>query len=178
MRRAALILAGLILAGIGLRAQTPKDYNFSTDGTTITWQRVFQASDTCIVAVIRQNLAARGFAKDIAEDVPGTISMEIAFRAFDTMEEIGYSRFDLPLYAGSGHFTAHAVLQVKPDRYRVTVTGWEVFVRNIGTVRLEGSALRRGAFHKNFYPGAADVIDYHLGTLFGGLDIPALDDEW
>lgn len=178
MRRAALILAGLILAGVGLRAQTPEDYHFATDGEVVRWQMIYQAADSCRAAVILSNIKTDARVEDVVSEVDGVVSFVFRFRPAQVIEELGYSRPLMPAYITAGDYTARVTVQVKPDRYRVTAEGIRMILPGFGDTRLEVFALRRGAWAPRFTPAPADILDYYLGSTFSGLDILRLDDEW
>jgi hypothetical protein len=177
MRRALLVLAA-VLGCVALGAQSPEDYHFLTDGETVSWQRVFQAADSCAAGVFLQNLHARKDCVDVLSEVPGVISMDLRFRPVAVAEDLGYDRPRLPAYITAGDYSAHATIQLKPDRYRVTVEGVRMVLPGFGDTRLEVFALKRGGWASKFTPAPADIIDAYLGGLFDGLDVISLDDEW
>lgn len=177
MRRALLILAAL-LGCVPALAQSPEDCHFLTDGETISWQRVFQAADSCAAGVFLQNLHARKDCADVLSEVPGIISLDLRFRPVAVAEGLGYERAWLPAYITAGDYSAHATIQLKPDRYRVTVEGIRMVLPGFGDTRLEVFALKRGRWAPKFTPAPADIIDTYLGGLFEGLDVILLDDEW
>lgn len=177
MRRVALLVLAMA-AGLSALAQSPADYNFQTDGETVRWQRVFQAADTVRAGVVLQNLHARRNCDSILSEVPGVISFDIAFEPVRVAEDIGYSRPSLPAYITAGKYTAYVTVQIKPDRYRVTVENIRMVLPGFGDTRLEVFALRRGEWQQRFTPAPADIIDYYLGSEFAGLEKMELGDDW
>lgn len=179
MRR-AVFLALAILGSLSALAQSPADYNFQTDGEAVRWQRVFQAADTVRAEVILQNLHARRNCDNVLSEVPGVISFDLAFEPVAVAEDLGYSRPSLPAYITAGKYTAYVTVQIKPDRYRVTVENIRMVLPGFGDTRLEVFAIRRGDWQRRFTPAPAAIIDYYLGREFEGLEKLMLDDddEW
>ena len=179
MRRAALLLAAVLCAAAALRAQTPEDFNFKTDGTALTWQRVFEARDTCAVGVFLQNLHGQKDCSDVLSEVPGVISLGLHFRPVAAAEALGYERSRLPAYITAGDYFARATIQLKPDRYRVTVEGIHMILPGFGDTKVEVFAVKRdGSWQPKFTPAPAAIIDAYLGGIFSGLDVMELGDDW
>lgn len=169
-----------IVAGITTWAQRPEDLNFVTDGSSVKWQRVYMAQDSCSVGIFLQNIHARRNCRNVLTEVPGVISFDLAFEPVVVAKDLGYSRNDLPAYITAGKYSAYVTIQLKPDRYRVTVENIWMDLPGFGNTRLEVFAIKRGEFQRKFAPGAAEIIDGYLGLEFDNLDILKLDldDDW
>lgn len=83
-----------------------------------------------------------------------------------------------PIYIANGMLEAHAIVQVKEGRYRVTVDGITTQIPRDKPTRLELYALRRnGEFKDGFFNAAAIILDNNLFSLFD-VTTKLIDHNW
>lgn len=175
MKKVLFIILALLLS-LSAAAQTPQDYHFKINQGRLIWQRVFPAADSCRVDVFVQNLLELGCFKNI-EVISGVISCEMS----DVMMNYkvsGYGRMELPIYLSNGAFSGHVTIQLKPDRYRVTLSRICETISRMGTSPLSDFALDNGTFNEDFAVPAGHVFDYNMTALFFRLYMDLYGDEW
>ncbi len=178
MKRIVILFVAFTL-GLIAKGQEPEKYHFVTDGQSVRWQCVFETVDTCRAGAFLYNLHAAGNCHDILSDIPGLISFEIAFEPAAVIEELEYNRPLMPAYITAGKYTAFVTIQLKPNRYRVTVENIHMVLPGFGDTRLEVFALKRGAWDAKFTPAPADILDYYMGSQFSNLEIIEIEkEEW
>lgn len=167
-----IILLFLLLFPIVASAQ---EKGFSIDGTSLKWQKVYQAQDVAIQDVA-YNLQAAGVFHSI-EKGDGMVTCELQGLGLD-YKGSGFKRMSLPLYIANDKYSAFVTVQVREGRYRVTVDRIRHRNSNYGDGPLETFAIDKdGAFKEAFLGAPADVIEYTFDGLFSGLAKP-VDDEW
>lgn len=181
MRKIALFAILLAFPAI-LLAQD--DSRFSTDGASVKWQNVYQTQldSAGVVDALLASGKFDGFAQTKDGFTCKILQHEVNWRG------MGIKRGALPMYMLGGELDAHATVQIREGRYRVTVdrivftdtVSGGLFVPGKRT-RFEDYALnRRGEFRGNFWnPGTAPVLDFDLFSLFEiQQEQSAQDEDW
>lgn len=160
--RKTFFVALLALLGFAAQAQTPEDYHFYVDDQGVCWRQVYEspADSTAVLDFI----FGSGNFTDIAEISSG-ISFIVTPRKIDTRAG-GFKAGSVAMYISNYTMTAHGLLQMKEDRYRVTVDRI-VFQAGPDTT-LETYALNKRLEFKPVFVSmnAAKAIDYELTRLF------------
>lgn len=172
----SIIIALALLLSFAAAAQSAQDYHFKIHQGRLLWQRVFPAADSCRVEVFVQNLLELGCFQKI-EVVSGIISCEMTGQMLN-YKAPGYGRMELPLYVANGAFSGHVTIQLKPDRYRVTLSRICETSSAFGTSSLSDFAVDNGAFKEDFAVPAGHVFDYNMTALFYRLSVEPYGDEW
>ena len=180
MKKIALF-AILLASSAILLAQN--DSRFSTDGASVKWQNVYQTQLDS--AGVVDGLLASGKFDGFVQTKDGftcrILQHEVNWRG------MGIKRGTLPMYMLGGELDAHATVQIREGRYRVTVdeivftdtVSGGLFVPGKRT-RFEDYVLtRKGEFRDNFWrPGAAPVLDFDLFSLFEIKEQEAQEEDW
>lgn len=177
-----LFLASCILASCGApkpsaQALSIPDYLLIENGSII-WQKVYEGRMD--QTELFRNLSGSGHFRDIQETEDYVtcylrpVKMEF--------EPLGYRGGWLPIYLVNGRMTAFVTVQIKEDRYRVTVERMVFHLDRLGDTQLEPMALREndpGQFKDSFRDnGPKNIINYNLGRIFDSLKQPRLSDEF
>lgn len=167
---------------------------FVEDGTLV-WQKVYEESRTVeeIVKMLEdsQKVTYIQSTKDLgeaekAQGLEGTVSCSMLYTGFD-YEEAGFKRGGTPIYIVGNNFSAHVYIQVKEDRYRVTVINFTLSVSidtplaDIGDQSpLEVYAVKNGALTRTAIKYLEPILDKQLDKLLTPPDVKVfrLDDEW
>jgi len=168
MRKIALFA---ILFAFSATLSAQDESRFSTDGSTVTWQQVYQ-TPLDSASVIDGLLGSGRFDNVILTKDGFTcriVPHEVDYRG------AGMKRGLVSMYLLGGEMEGRAVVQIREGRYRVTVDGI-VFTTTVETplsktgerTKLELYALNgSGQFRRNFWnKGSSPVLDYDLLTTF------------
>ena len=168
MRKIALFA---ILFAFSATLSAQDESRFSTDGSTVTWQQVYQ-TPLDSASVIDGLLGSGRFDNVILTKDGFTcriVPHEVDYRG------AGMKRGLVSMYLLGGEMEGRAVVQIREGRYRVTVDGI-VFTTTVETplsktgerTKLELYALNgSGRFRRNFWnKGSSPVLDYDLLTTF------------
>lgn len=170
MKRFLLLV--LFLACVSASAQ---DHCFLVENGAVKWQKVFQAEGVNVKDVA-YNLQTEGHFKDI-ESGDGIVTCELRKLSLD-YKGAGFKRMSLPLYVVNDTYSGFVTVQLKEDRYRVTVDRIRCFNSHYGDGSLEDFAVgKEGALDPAFLKAAAAVLEYTFDGLFSGL-AKQVDDEW
>ncbi len=180
MRRIALFA---ILLAFAANSWAQDGSRFSTDGSSVTWQQIYQ-TPLDSAAVVDGLLGSGKFDNVILTKDGFTcriIPHEVDYRG------AGMKRGLVSMYLLGGEMEGRAVVQIREGRYRVTVDGI-VFTTTLETplskagerTKLELYALNgKGEFRSNFWgKGASPVLDYDLLTTFEIKDRADQEDDW
>ena len=75
--------------------------------------------------------------------------------------------------------TAHIVVQIKDNRYRVTVNNIECHIERVGTSKLNIMASSNvGDFTPQYRTITEHIIDYNYDKMFSKLASSDLNDNW
>ena len=152
-----------------------QEKNFFIEEGAIKWQKVFQVDSVNVKDVVH-NLLAEGHFKEI-ESGEGMVTCELRGLSLN-YQDLGFKRMSLPIYIPNDKFSGFVTVQVKNNRYRVTVDRIITANPRLGQGPLDGLALdKEGAFKPAFLGDPATIIDYNFDKLFSGLAKP-IDDEW
>lgn len=157
-----ICVALFALLGLLLAAQTTEDYHFYAEDGRIFWRQVFEspADSTTLL----DHIFGSGIFVDIAEISSG-ISVVLPPQRVD-IRAAGLKAGSVSMYILNYTFTAHALLEMKEGRYRVTVD--RIMIQSQPELPLESYALnRRGEFKPIFVSmNAAQALDHELTRLF------------
>lgn len=163
----------LLLALIPVLASA-QDSPFSLDGESIIWRRVYDGTTTA--GLVSYNLQASGFFRNIqASDNLVTAEMHSVKMEF---KELGYKNMSLPIYLVNDTFSGFVTVQIKEDRYRVTVMRIVTHNPRLGSGSLEDLALKNGSIDPKFLDPAAIIMSHSFDGLFSELYKNTIDDEW
>ena len=168
MRKIALFA---ILFAFYATLSAQDESRFSTNGSAVTWQQVYQTPLDS--ASVIDGLLGSGLFDSVILTKDGftcrIIPHEVDYRG------AGMKRGLVSMYLLEGEMEARAVVQIREGRYRVTVDGI-VFTTTVETplskagerTKLELYALNgSGQFRRNFWnKGSSPVLDYDLLTTF------------
>lgn len=151
-----------------------QDEAFSIDGSALIWRKVYDAATTA--ELVAHNLQASGHFYDIqASD--GLVTAEM--RGVQMLyKDLGYKRMSLPLYVVNDTYSAFLTVQIKEDRYRVTLERISTHNVNYGAGLLDRFAIDGAALSPAFLDRPARIASYTFDALLSGLDKNSLDDEW
>ena len=180
MRKIALFAILLAFSAI---SWAQNESRFSTDGSSVVWQNVYQTQLDS--AGVVDGLLASGHFDGVILSKDGftcrVVPHEVDYRG------AGMKRGLTSMYLLGGELEARAVVQIREGRYRVTVDEM-VFTTTLETplskrgerTKLELYVLTGGgAFRSNFWnKGSAPVLDYDLLSLFEVKAAEAQDDDW
>lgn len=171
-----IISAIIIAVSFVTAAQSPGSYNFRIENGALVWQKVYSTKDSCSIKAIINTLMQRGFSRDITV-LDGDISCEFRIRRLE-YKSLGYKHGQLQVYITNDEFTGFTTIQVKPDRYRVTVSRIRCHHPHYGTSGLEAFAVDGKRFNTQFLERSAHVIDANLSALFDSLNNTLQNDDW
>lgn len=140
--------------------------NLKLQDDQIIWQKVYE--DSLSVSDICWILECTGEFESIVPDYDhGTISCYNAAKVIP-FAKYGYSHSQMQIFLSGGLFSYHAIIQVKPGRFRVSVTDMS-FLDKVNRARtsLEFYAVKDATFAKSFVNGDSPVvIDKYLTDTF------------
>ena len=146
--------------------------NFYIDKGEIIWRRVFESAAD--LKTIETNFRAKGCFRDF-NSYDGLITAELYGLRLN-IEATGYKRMSLPIYIPSNSFSAFVIVQVKEDRYRVTVR--RIYLEDkLGVSSLTTFAVKDGKIDDKFAGAPSDVINYNFFALFSDLG-EEVDNDW
>lgn len=180
MRKIALFA---ILFAFSAISWAQNDSRFSTDGSSVMWQNVYQTQLDS--AGVVDGLLSSGHFDGVIFTKDGLtcriVPHEVDYRG------AGMKRGLVSMYLLGGELEARAVVQIREGRYRVTVDEM-VFTTTLETplskrgerTKLELYVLNgSGKFRSNFWnKGTSPVLDYDLFSLFDIKEPNAQDEDW
>lgn len=168
-----ICLALFALLGLLLAAQTPEDCHFYVKDGSVFWRQVFEspADSTTLL----DHLFGSGNFADVTE-VSNGVSFAIAPRKIDTRAG-GFKAGSVAIYVANYTMTAHALLEMKEGRYRVTVD--KIVFQAGPDTTLETYALNKRMEFKPIFlsMNAAQALDYELTRLFT-VRAPEKEEDW
>lgn len=182
MKRLVIALSLLVVPFVGIAQD---DSRFSTDGTSVIWQNVYQTQLDS--AAVVDGLLSSGHFDNVVLTKDGFTCRIIPHEA--NYRGAGLKRGQVFMYISSADVEGRAVVQIREGRYRVTVDE-VVFITNIsgggGMFTLgERTALERyalngsGEFKSRFWnKGSSPVLDYDLFSLFDVKEQGDQDEDW
>ena len=123
------------------------------------------------------NLRLSGLFKDIMFD-DGLVTCEMAGLKME-YKELGYKRMSLPIYLTNDTYSGFVSVEIKPNRYRVTVARIITHNDKLGSGPLEDLATKEeGGFKSDFLQPAGRIIAYTLDKVFSGIQDNNINDDW
>lgn len=151
-----------------------QEATFFVDDDALVWRKVYDGSTTS--AIVSYNLQASGFFRNIqASD--NLVTAEMYGVSLDYKGK-GYKQMSLPIYVVNNTFSGFVSVQIKENRYRVTVMRMLSHNQRLGTGPLETLAVKDGVVDPKFLDPAGVIIDDTFDGLFSELDKNDMDDEW
>lgn len=154
--------------------------NLKVQEDEIVWQKVYHKKLSA--ETIISHLQNSGKVADIAfcDDI---ISCNLIFTPFD-YAAAGFKRSNIPMYLGLYDFSAFIRVQVKSDRYRVTVSNI-VMVQNQDTSlgemgekeKIETFAIKRGELSGQAIKFIDPVLTVQFDKIFN-FESQVLDEDW
>lgn len=167
----------LLFALFPLLASAQDEALFSIDGNSLVWRKVYASETPLDTRVIMYNLRLSGLFKDIMFD-DGLVTCEMTGLKMQ-YKELGYKRMSLPIYLSNNTFSGFVSVEIKPDRYRVTVARILTHNDKLGIVPLEELATKEdGGFKSDFLQPAGRIIASTLDKVFIALQDNSINDEW
>ncbi len=153
--------------------------NLKVEQNSLVWQKIYYESRT--QSDITRLLLTSGKVANI-KTIDEVIVCEIPQIKFD-YESAGFKRGNTPIYLIGNDFTAFVQIQIKEDRYRVTVSDI-VLITNITTPLgrvgetdiIETYAVRNGSLTKSAIKYIEPILNEQFDRIF--LSQPKLDNEW
>lgn len=175
MKKFLIIALGCILT-IAAAAQD----SFKVNQNDLIWQEIYTHSNT--VNEVINNIRMNNYLSDIRVN-NNTITCTIHPIAMP-FQELGYSRGGVPMYVVLNNFTGYATIQIKEDRFRVTVERMTLISNSETisassqgeTIPLNFYSLRQGSINPQFLKKAGVIIDYMLDKIFTQKSL--IDDNW
>ena len=167
----------LLFALFPLLASAQDEALFSIDGNSLVWRKVYASETPLDTRAIVYNLRLSGLFKDIMFD-DGLVTCEITGLKMQ-YKELGYKRMSLPIYLSNDTFSGFVSVEIKPDRYRVTVARILRHNDKLGIVPLEDLATKEdGGFKSDFLQPAGRIIAFTLNKVFSALQDNNIGDAW
>lgn len=160
-----IIFISFLLTFLSVHAQDAD--RFTVQNGMIVWKNVYQ-SPLDSASIIRALTLSKKI--DNVENLAGVVSFDILRHRVDYT---GYKRMRLPIFLAGMDFRAHASIEFREGRYRVTVDHLN-FIDDPGQYSLGTSDLENhykpdgnGAVDNRFYSShAAELIDRDLEQMF------------
>ncbi len=173
MRQITFILA--LLLGFSALGQEPSDYHFIIDESagSVIWQRVYDGE--CDVAEVAQALlAAPAFNINSFDD---SVACDYRFEDL-AYKSLGYTWGGRSIFVRHPQ-VAHVVVQVKPGRYRVTVSNITCHIDGVGDLPLDNmSVVHTGDYSPKYRTITMHILDYNYSRAFARLASSDLGDDW
>lgn len=154
-------------------------YNFLSEDGELVWQAIY---DTDIsIEDIKKNLIQKGVLI-IESETDNTITGTI--KPFDvSYKKQGKSSMQIPLYVRDSSFTGFVLIEIKDNRYRVTIRDLKaVYSFTNGLVhkgdefKLKDFAISsKGILKKSFLKSAAPLLNYDFTNMFTTIN---LNEDW
>lgn len=185
MKKIALftLAACIMLSGCGnvthirVPQESVPDYLRIENGSVI-WQKVYDGR--LDQTNLFRNLSGAGYFLDIIE-TEGYVTCYLRPMNLE-YTPLGYRHGLLPIYLSNGKMTAFVTIQIKEDRYRVTVERIIFNLDRQGDTSLEAMALKENnhsQFKDSFQEeGPMAILNYNLGLIFDSINKPRLTDEF
>ncbi len=141
------------------------------DGNLV-WRKVY--NDTTDVKTVAYNLRAAGFKEiEVGEDL---VTAQF-YGLYMEYESLGYKRMSLPIYINNNDFYGFVTVQIKEDRYRVTVDRVIARNRRLGNMTMNDIGLVKGEIRDSFIGAESHIISNNFDRIFSKLSKKE-DDEW
>ena len=167
----------LILFLFPVIASAQDEALFSIDGNSLVWRKVYKSESQIDARSIVYNLRLTGLFKEIMLD-DGLVTCEMDGLSMQ-YKEIGYKRMSLPIYVANDTFSGFVSVEIKPNRYRVTVARILTHNDKLGVNHLEDLATKDdGGFKSDFLQPAGRIIAFTFDKVFSSLQYNNIDDDW
>ena len=170
MKKILILLASLTFPFLP-HAQTD---NFYVENGELIWRSVFSYDSE--IDIIEQNLRASGYFFDFYRH-DNVLTAELRDLKMD-YSGAGQKRMSLPTYIPNDYFYGFVTIEVKSDRYRVTVKRLNGRDDKLGKTIVDNIALTdSGELSDKFVGASSSVFDYTFTKIFSKIH-EKNDDEW
>lgn len=179
MKRLILICTAILL-NLGAQAQ---EHNFLAEDGKLFWQKVYEYNVTADDLASALHISGKVVEVSILGDI---ITCVIPCTPFP-IKESGFSRGMVPMYISLNDFCAFVKIQMKPGRYRVTVSDI-VLVANQDTslsttgerLDIETYAIKRGELANSVGKTFSPILGSWLDSVFdyGRMNQTVGGDDW
>lgn len=173
MKRILLLLALCFLPAFAF-AQNG-DFQLEADGSLV-WRKVITyAADAQTVSY---NLKADGHFRNIEVMSDDLVTAELV-NLFLKIDKDRYNKMKLPVYIYNDIFSGMVTIELKENRYRVTVSRIMTTNPHYGKGPLDNLATKNGEFKAQFLGDPSKIISENFDDLFYPLARKiSSDDEW
>lgn len=176
-----LTLICILICSSAQAQKTPKNFLITDDGSVI-WQKVYDTD--CNLESLFTNVVNSGRLSDVIT-LNGMITAQL-HNGNVNFKALGYSRGQVPMYIGTGNFSAFVTIQSKEGRYRVTFQDIIVTInRNIGLgergeeTHIEEYVLnKKKQFTSAFLYDAVNILDDYFNSLSTFESRTFINNEW
>lgn len=140
---------------------------------SVIWQKVYDGR--LDQTALFRNLSGAGYFLDIIE-TEGYVTCHIRPTRL-VYDPLGFRKGILPLYIANGEMTAFVSIQIKEDRYRITVEriAFDGIPVEFFAVKDHHPGLFKDSFQEE---GPMAILNYNLGLIFDSINKPRLTDEF
>ncbi len=176
-----LTLMAILICGTAFAQKDPRSFSV-TDDNTVIWQKIFDTDKG--IEELYEDVINSGKLMDVVllndKITAKLVKNSVNFKA------LGYNRGQVPMYIGTGDFSAFITIQVKDNRYRVTIQDIIVTInKNIGLgergedTHLEEYVLnKRGQFNSSFLYDAVRILEDYFTSLCVFESKSYINNEW